>query len=191
MQNKKRMDQALDAYKQLAPSQEEQEALTAIMAVAAQYTKAISTSQAMHQSSNSPMDIDKTVKIDDSPAFKAFKILANNVRTLEDIAGFPGRIVKVKGKGKIISSPEFRQGSTLAHILIHFRKHGSAQGSLISLRNTEEIMKTIVSGKFIVRTKEADKNWDKTSASLGVDDNGNNIAKTTKELLNDFINENK
>ena len=87
MQNKKRMDQALDAYKQLAPSQEEQEALTAIMAVAAQYTKAISTSQAMHQSSNSPMDIDKTVKIDDSPAFKAFKILANNVHTLEDIAG--------------------------------------------------------------------------------------------------------
>lgn len=91
-----------------------------------------------------------------------FVSLAEKSQTLEDIAGFPGRIVKVKGKGKIISSPEFRQGSTLARILIHFRKHGSAHGSLISLRNTEEIMKTIMSGKFIVRTKEADKNWEET-----------------------------
>lgn len=87
MQNKSRMDQALDAYKQLSPSPEEQEALTAIMAVAAQYTKAINTSQTMHQSSNNPMDIDKAVKIDDSPAFKAFKTLEDNVHTLENSAG--------------------------------------------------------------------------------------------------------
>ncbi|MHA2245491.1 MAG: thiamine-phosphate synthase family protein [Candidatus Hodarchaeales archaeon] len=91
-----------------------------------------------------------------------FVSLAENSKTLEDIAGFPGRIVKVKGKGKMISSPEFSQGSTLAQILIYFRKHGSAHRSLISLRNTEEIVKTITSGKFIVRTEEADKNWDET-----------------------------
>ena len=95
-----------------------------------------------------------------------FVSLAENSQTLEDIAGFPGRIVKVKGKGKIISSPEFRQGSTLAQILMYFKKHESVHRSLISLRNTEKIVKTIVSGKFIVRTKEADKNWDKTMEKI-------------------------
>jgi predicted transcriptional regulator len=34
--------------------------------------------------------------------------------TSVDIVGFPGRIVKVKGKGKIVAYPEFGQGATLA-----------------------------------------------------------------------------
>lgn len=32
----------------------------------------------------------------------------------------------------------------------------------------------------------SEREWDKTSASLGVDNAGNNIAKSTKDLLNDF-----
>ncbi|MFX1282025.1 MAG: thiamine-phosphate synthase family protein [Promethearchaeota archaeon] len=91
-----------------------------------------------------------------------FVSLAKNSQTLADVAGFPGRIIKIKGKGRIVSSPEFQQGFTLAQILIHFRKHGSAHRSVISLRNTEEILKTLESEKYIVKTEEADKNWKKT-----------------------------
>lgn len=91
-----------------------------------------------------------------------FVSLAENGRNSADIAGFPGRIIKVKGKGRIVASPEFQQGPTLAQILIHFKKHGSSSRSVISLRNTKKIQETIMSGKIIVETKEADKDWDKT-----------------------------
>lgn len=95
-----------------------------------------------------------------------FVSLAKDSQTLADVAGFPGRIVKVKEKGKIVSSPEFRHGSTLAQILIFFRTHGSAHGAVISLRNTDEILETIMEGKSIVKTKEADSNWDKVLRQL-------------------------
>lgn len=95
-----------------------------------------------------------------------FISMIENSQKSADIAGFPGRIVKVKGKGKIIASPEFQQGSTLAQILIHFRKHGSPHRSMISLRNTKEILETINPGKNVVKTKEADKDWKKTLNSL-------------------------
>ncbi len=91
-----------------------------------------------------------------------FVHIVENYQSSADIAGFPGRIVKVKGRGTIISSPEFGQGSTLAQILFFFHTHGSNQQSLISLRNTEEILEIISQEKSIVRTNEADLNWDKT-----------------------------
>lgn len=83
-----------------------------------------------------------------------------------DIAGFPGRIVKVKGKGRIVAAPEFQQGSTLAQLLIHFRKHGSPYRSVISLRNTKEIQKKITSEKVVIQTEEADRDWNNTLESL-------------------------
>ena len=91
-----------------------------------------------------------------------FICMVGDGKTSADIAGFPGRIVKVKGKGKIISSPEFGQGSTLAQILLYFQKHGSKKRSLISIRNTEDILKIIKPEKVLVMTEEADKNWDET-----------------------------
>ncbi|UCG01765.1 MAG: hypothetical protein JSW11_19425 [Candidatus Heimdallarchaeota archaeon] len=95
-----------------------------------------------------------------------FVSMIENNEQLADIAGFPGRIVKVKGKGNIIASPEFQQGATLAQILIHFRKNGSPYRSVISLRNTKEILETIASEKTVIETKEADKDWKKTLESL-------------------------
>jgi methyl-accepting chemotaxis protein len=87
MQNKDRMFQAFDAYEKLDLSQEERAALSAVHGVANQYTKAIDTSLAMHQVGRSPIEIDQSVKIDDSPAFKAFQVLEEHVRTLEKAAG--------------------------------------------------------------------------------------------------------
>ncbi len=99
-----------------------------------------------------------------------FVSLAENSQTLADVAGFPGRIIKIKGKGRIVSSPEFQHGFTLAQILIYFRKHGSAHKSVISLRNTEEILETLISEKFFVKTKEADKNWEKTLKTFSTEE---------------------
>lgn len=98
-----------------------------------------------------------------------FVTMIENSEKAIDIAGFPGRIVKVKGKGKIVASPEFQQGSTLAQLLIHFKKHGSPYRSVISLRNTKEIQKRIVLGKMVIKTEEADRDWKKTLESLPPD----------------------
>lgn len=91
-----------------------------------------------------------------------FVHIVKNYQSPADIAGFPGRIVKVKGKGTIISPPEFGQGSTLAQILYFFQRHGSNQKSLISLKNTEEILEIISQERLVVKTDEADLNWGKT-----------------------------
>ncbi len=80
----------------------------------------------------------------------------------EDIAGFPGRIVKLKGKGKIVSYPEFGQSSTLANILLYFQQHGSPFRSIISLKKTNENLRMIKEEKHIVNTTEGDKNWKET-----------------------------
>jgi predicted fused transcriptional regulator/phosphomethylpyrimidine kinase/predicted transcriptional regulator len=82
--------------------------------------------------------------------------------TSADIVGFPGRIVKVKEKGKIVAYPEFEQGATLAKILLHFQKRGSPYRALISLRRTEEILTKTSADKYVVSTEEGDKDWDKT-----------------------------
>jgi predicted fused transcriptional regulator/phosphomethylpyrimidine kinase/predicted transcriptional regulator len=95
-----------------------------------------------------------------------FVSMIENGEKSADIAGFPGRIVKVKGKGKIVASPEFQQGSTLAQLLVYFRKHGSLYRSVISLRNTKEIQKKIISEKVVIETEEADRDWKTTLESL-------------------------
>ncbi len=86
-QNKKRMEEAFAAYGRFKLTAAEQEALASIRSVAAQYGKAIDVSVDMHKQGQGPIAIDKVVKIDDSPAFKAFKVLETHVRTLEEATG--------------------------------------------------------------------------------------------------------
>ncbi|MHA1942652.1 MAG: thiamine-phosphate synthase family protein [Candidatus Hodarchaeales archaeon] len=82
-----------------------------------------------------------------------------------DIAGFPGRIVKVKNKGKIVSYPEFGEGATLAQILQYFREQSAPFHALISIRRTDEILEKISSSKEVLLTVEADKDWNQTLRS--------------------------
>ncbi|MHA1971820.1 MAG: thiamine-phosphate synthase family protein [Candidatus Hodarchaeales archaeon] len=79
-----------------------------------------------------------------------------------DIIGFPGRIVKVKSTGKIISYPESGHGSTLAQILLYFRSRGSKYASLISLKNNPNLLAKLSVNKKVKNTFEADRDWDKT-----------------------------
>lgn len=83
MKNKEKMNQAFAAYENLDLSSEERTALAAMRAVARQYIKAIDISQSMHQGGKSTKEIDKRVKIDDSPAFNAFLVLEEHVVRLE------------------------------------------------------------------------------------------------------------
>lgn len=85
--NRQRMNKAFVTYEQLDISQEERAALSTIEGVAEKYAKAMTTSISMHQNGSNPTEIDKTVKIDDSPAFKAFEVLEKHVRILEEKAG--------------------------------------------------------------------------------------------------------
>ncbi len=82
-----------------------------------------------------------------------------------DIAGFPGRIVKVKNMGKIVSYPEFGEGATLAQILQYFRQQSAPYHALISIRRTDEILEKISSTKEVLLTVEADKDWNQTLRS--------------------------
>ena len=87
MENKARMSKAFSAYERLDLSSEERTALASTQGVAALYIKAIETSKTMHQRGKSSVEIDKAVKIDDSPAFNAFQVLEKHVQKLEKAAG--------------------------------------------------------------------------------------------------------
>ncbi|BCL62526.1 methyl-accepting chemotaxis protein [Desulfomarina profundi] len=85
--NKEKMDKAFTVYRGMDLSPEEQKALRAVEAVADQYAKAVDVSIAMHQQGKTATEIDKAVKIDDSPAFKGFAVLDKYVRALEKSTG--------------------------------------------------------------------------------------------------------
>ncbi len=85
--NKERMDRAFAAYGKLDLTGEERSALATIKNVADQYAQAIDTSVAMHNRGDDPTVIDKAVKINDSPAFAAFKVLERHVMKIEKATG--------------------------------------------------------------------------------------------------------
>ncbi len=85
--NKAKMDKAFAVYRGMDLAPEERKALMAVEAVADQYAKAVDVSIAMHRQGKTSVEIDKAVKIDDSPAFNGFKVLDEHVRALEESAG--------------------------------------------------------------------------------------------------------
>lgn len=91
-----------------------------------------------------------------------FVSITEGSQEIKDIAGFPGRIIKVRDMGQIISYPEFGQGATLAQILGFFKKQSSKFNSLITIRRTETIFDTISPKKEVLLTVEADKDWIQT-----------------------------
>ena len=91
-----------------------------------------------------------------------FVSITEGSQEIDDIAGFPGRIIKVRDKGQIISYPEFGQGATLAQILGYFKKQSSIYNSLISIRRSPEILSTLSVNKEVLLTDEADKDWIET-----------------------------
>ncbi len=86
-ENKERMDRAFAAYEKLDLTGAERSALATIKDVAGQYGRAIDTSVAMHNRGDDPTVIDRAVKVNDSPAFAAFKVLEHHVKKIEQATG--------------------------------------------------------------------------------------------------------
>lgn len=59
---------------------------------------------------------------------------------LSDIAGIPGRIIRVKGKSIMMSNPELTGSTNMGNSLLGIRKHFPAAACVVNLRNTEQIL---------------------------------------------------
>ncbi|MEH0019320.1 MAG: methyl-accepting chemotaxis protein [Desulfobacter sp.] len=94
--NRSTMMKAIAELNALAKSNEEREAIENIKMVAEKYARAIVVSQEMHSQGKSPREIDGVVKIDDSPAFTAFK-------TIEEIAN------KIETEGEVHMQSELNR----------------------------------------------------------------------------------
>ncbi len=96
-ENEKLMKKAIADYRKLPMTSAEQQALARIEEVADRYSRAIGTSVRMHAGGSTPAEIDKVVKIDDSPAFAGFRTLTNEVRTIRKAcsAGIRGAVSRM------------------------------------------------------------------------------------------------
>ena len=66
--------------------------------------------------------------------------------TMADVAGIPGRIVKVKGKAKAFMEPEFGVSTHMAKVLLAVMKHDTSIRAAINMRfdqRIEEAMKEL------------------------------------------------
>ncbi len=81
--NASAMNLAIAKLSTMALSDSEKEALRHIKSVAGQYTDAIKTAAKLVAAGKTPTEIDRVVKIDDSPAFKAFKVIRTHLNEME------------------------------------------------------------------------------------------------------------
>jgi len=84
--NKSNLMSAIDKLKNSLTRDEDQKALEIISQTAGQYINAIGVSDKMHKQGKSSREIDKTVKINDSPAFKAFTTINQGIIQIEKTA---------------------------------------------------------------------------------------------------------
>ncbi len=110
---------------------EEQQAIKEIKMVAQKYIDAIVTSKKMHADGKTPTEIDKVVKIDDSPAFKAFRVIDNIASAIE-----------VDGETKMHASIITVKSGVAIGFVIIFIAFGSFIFLLFSLVNKMGKLKT-------------------------------------------------
>ena len=97
--------------------------------------------------------------------------------SLQNIAGFPGRIIQVQGRAKIVSRPEFNSSKTTGTFLLKIRKHNKKITSVLSIKNQKvdnfknELEKK---GFLIIKTESIDK---KGFDNQIVEKNLNQVAK--------------
>lgn len=80
------INETIKQYKELPLSKEEKEALNVIESVAQQYTSQALIIKNKWQQQSSPKDIDNVVKINDAPAFAAFKVLDEHLSAISTTA---------------------------------------------------------------------------------------------------------
>ncbi len=92
--NKIKLMDAINRLDVLLVRSEDKRALRIISDTAQKYINAISVSARMHEQGKKPTEIDKIVKINDTPAFKAFKTLNQGIVEIEKQADSEMRIAR-------------------------------------------------------------------------------------------------
>ncbi|MBY9000758.1 MAG: hypothetical protein KGD64_07595 [Candidatus Heimdallarchaeota archaeon] len=127
----------------------------------------------------------------------------SNAKDLDDIASFPGRIIKVKEKIVAVSNPEYGSSRTMSSLLLWLREKQTNIRWVLSFKNKPELIKKIVKWKIpYLETKSIDLKWDDTLSSMkkqpivftlrllldhgssGYEAIGYLFAETSEELLN-------
>ena len=79
----------------------------------------------------------------------------------QDIAGFPGRIIQIQGRAKIVSRPEFNSSKTTSSLLIDIRKSNRKLTAVLSIKNQQDAdFETSITKKgfIIFKTQAIDEN---------------------------------
>jgi len=78
-----------------------------------------------------------------------------NAKTLEDVAGIPGRIVVIRDRPKAVSRPEFGGSKHLARVLLAAKKNAPNVNSAINLKFDEFVQEAV--GSLGLRYSETSK----------------------------------
>ncbi|NPD88297.1 MAG: hypothetical protein HGN29_06220 [Asgard group archaeon] len=90
-----------------------------------------------------------------------------NAKDLDDVASFPGRIIKVKGTIVNVSSPEFGSSRTMSSLLLWIRKYQSSIKWTISIKNKSSLQKNLQKSNIPYEEITAlDLNWDECLTEL-------------------------
>ncbi|MEM0452927.1 MAG: thiamine-phosphate synthase family protein [Nitrososphaerota archaeon] len=66
-------------------------------------------------------------------------------KTIDDVAGIPGRIVRIKDRPRAVSRPEFGGSRHLASVLLSVKKHSPEINSVVNLKLDELVRKAVIS----------------------------------------------
>lgn len=96
--------------------------------------------------------------------------------SLQNVAGFPGRIIQIQGRAKIVSRPEFNSSKTTGQMLLDIRTFNKALTSVLSIKTSEdkEFLDNLIKKKFLVLNTTA------------IDMKG--LIKTFEEKASDILN---
>lgn len=89
-------------------------------------------------------------------------------KDLDDIASFPGRIIKVKGAIMNVSPPEFGTSRTMSSLLLWIRKFQPSITYIISLKNKPELSNNLQKINLpFEEVTDIDLTWDECLDQLG------------------------
>ena len=97
-------------------------------------------------------------------------------KDLDDIASFPGRIIKVKDTITVVSPPEFGSSKTMSSLLLWIREIQNKTKWILSIKNKTELVENLKKQNIpFESTNELDIRWDENLDELS---NKEDINKT-------------
>lgn len=100
----------------------------------------------------------------------------DEAKELDDVASFPGRIIKVKGKIITVSPPEFGSSKTMSSLLLSIREIQPDIKWMIGIKNKPKLVKILKNTNVgFKEIKELDKKWEESLEDIRKTENVTNI----------------